>query len=256
MAMRAKNILALITQSSCLLWAVSVRAETPNAEPPITSELVAKTVTWQLHWDEKSGVIKSASIKKIGFKNNDEIAVRISPLDWIVNFASRSNQVFPNNIEKLEGPSDEVRQRAEKPFERLKETVVSVPNYSSSFVKVSALKKDEQQKIFTAIKSEAFNDESLEFFRKVDDKPTKPLRIWVAPVDLNFPVILCFVEGTAYIGKVYFDTKTLNAVYSDFNYIGDPPAPWRKERLRLMEAIRKEGDVFEFKNGKLIPGKP
>lgn len=253
--MRAKNLFALIAQLSWLLWVVSVRAETPTVEPPITSELVAKSVTWQLHWDEKSGV-KSPDIKKIGIKNNDEIAVRISPLDWIINFGSLSNQVFPNNIEKLEGPSDEVRQRAEKPFAHLKETVVSVPNYSNSFVKVGALKADAQQKVLNAIKSETFNDESLEFYSKVDDKPKKPLRVWVAPVDLSFPVILCFVEGTTYIGKVYFNTKTLNAVYSDFNYIGDSPAPWRKERLRLMDAVRKEGDVFEFKNGKLIPGKP
>jgi len=245
--MKMKTLLALIAQLSCLVEISSAKADTPSNGLPIPNELVAKTVAWQLHWDEKSGGANKSALKTIAIKNNDDLAVRVSPLDWIINFGNSSNQVFPNYVDKLEGPQDEVRQRAEQPFVHLNETIVNVPSYSS-FVKVSHLKIEARKKIIAAVMNEAFNDESLEFFRKTDDESKTPLRIWVAPVDLSFPVILCFVDGTSYIGKVYFDTKTLNAVYSEFNYIGDPPAPWRKERLRLMKAIKAEGDVFEFKN--------
>jgi len=87
-----------------------------------------------------------------------------------------------------------------------------------------------------------------------DDSGKSPAQIhfWIAPVDLDFPVMLYFVEKVPYIGKVYFREHSLEPLYSEFNYIGDLDNETHGRGLRQMDGIKTEGDLFKLEAGHLV----
>src|SRR5439155_16787581 len=114
------------------------------------------------------------------------------------------------------------------------------------------IKGDTREKLLGAFQREACSSNMLAFYRKNLGRAEK-LRFWIAPVDLDFPVILYTVERSPYVGKVYFGTRSLLPLYSEFNYITDPGSKTHARGLRLIRGIKSEGDQFELRDGRLIP---
>jgi hypothetical protein len=235
-----------------LLAATLVSSAEQNEQgPKISPELVAKTVAWQVHWDQRSGVPNKAP-STLTFKMHNQSGVWIGELNWIISFAYEGSQPFPNFVQRLPELPNEVSQKAMLPFAQLVAATVKLPTYTNSFQKISTLKPDIQQKLLDAFKHEACSADMLALCKNQSGLLVKRPRYWIAPVDLNFPVLLYCVEGVPYIGKVYFDTHSLKALYSEFNYSGDEGTESRKCDLKLIIGIKVEGDAFDLKNGQLV----
>jgi hypothetical protein len=236
-----------------VIWVLQAKATETNQAYAIKDDLIGKSIAWQLHWDKQAGIATPNRIKQVAIKNNQDLEVWVARLDWIINYGENRSQVFPNYFQRLNDEHPDVRKHALDPFERIQERSIPVPEYTNTFQPLSGLNTIVKTKVLDAFKTEACSADMLAFYADESGQRITSPRFWIAPVDTNFPVMLYLVEGAPHIGKVYFDTKSLKAVYSEFNYIGDKEAPWRKERLRQMRAIRLEGDRYELKNGELVP---
>jgi hypothetical protein len=237
---------------SWLLVTFSMRgAEQTGNVSEIPAKLVAESVAWQVHWDGRAGVTSKAP-STLTFKIHDQSGAWISGLDWIISFANWDGQPLPNFVQRLPA-SGEVRQTAMLPFESLTKMTAKLPAYTNSFRKISTLKPDIQQKLLNAFKHEACSAEMLAYYKDDTGQPVKKVRFWIAPVDVDFPVMLYFVEGVPYIGKVYFHTHSLKSLHSEYNYIGDQDNETHGQGLRLMSGIKAEGDLFELEDGHLVP---
>ncbi len=99
----------------------------------------------------------------------------------------------------------------------------------------------------------ACTGKKLAFFKSQAGKPVEKLRFWIAPVDPDFPVLLFTVEGAPHVGKVYFGTRSGKLLYAECNYITDRGSVTHYQGLKLISAIKAEGDQFELRNGRLVP---
>ena len=241
-----------------LLLALSVVSQAPAqaAQPSrhlaVPAGLVAKTVAWQAHWDEKAG-IAGETPAVIAFRMRDQSEAWILGQDWIVSFAQWDGQPLPNYVQRLAAPGDEVRERALLPFRNLTNWTARVPGYTNSFRPVRALHRELRARLLDVFAQKACDSENLAFYKERLEQLSGLLRFWIAPVDSGFPIILYFVEGMPYLGKVYFHTRSLKPLYSEFNYITDEGSETHQQRATLMAAIRAEGDLFELRNGRPTP---
>jgi hypothetical protein len=235
-----------------LLIVISTDGAEPKVREPATPQsLVGKTVTWQAHWDNRAGVPTMVP-SSVTFQMHDESEVWISGLDWLVTFVYRDNQPFPHFVQRLPVAPDEVRERVLQPFARLAKLTAKVPLYTNCFRKITTLKADSRETLLIAFKHEAASADMLAFYKDQTGHPIEKVRFWIAPVDLDFPVILYIVDGLPYIGKVNFHTRSFKPLYLDFDYIGDPDTEPHNKGLKLMSGIKAEGDQFELRDGRLI----
>ena len=231
---------------------VTIGAESNGQGPATPASLVAKTIAWQAHWDNSAGMPTKIP-STVTFKLHEQSDAWITNLDWVITFVYQDNQPFPHFVQRLSLPPNEVRQRAIQPFAGLAATTIKVPAYTNSFHKITTFKPDVQQKLLAAFKHEACSTETLTYYKDDTGAPVKQVRFWIAPVDLDFPVMLYVVEGVQYVGRVNFDTHSLKPLYSDFDYIGDKDTEPHAQGLKLINAIKAEGTGFELKNGQLVP---
>lgn len=234
-----------------LLTPLITGAEQTSKLPKVSAKLVAESVAWQAHWDNEAGVTSKVPAM-LTVKIHDRSEAWVSDLDWVINFADWDGQPLPNFVHRLSAES-EARQSIMSPFAALEKVTVELPDYTNRFHKIRSLGPDIQQKLLSAFQHEACNAETLAYYKDGDGHPIKKIRFWIAPVDTDFPVMLYFVEGVSYTGKVYFHTQSLKPLHSEFNYIGDPGDETQKQGLKLMDAIKSEGDLFELKDGHLAP---
>lgn len=226
-------------------------ADTVREPPALPGSLVGKTLAWQLHWDQrvKTGVTVQS---KVTFRARDQWEVLVEPLEWIISFNYRGTQPFPNHLLRLSEVPVEVRRQDVEPFASLPKSVVVVPRYEESFRRISSYRSDVRQRLLACFEAEACAKESVSSYAGDDGKPVKDIRFWIAPVDVHFPVIMYFVEGVPYIGRIYFDTRSTKPIYAELNYITEAGSRSHQEGLKLMSAIKAEGDSFDFKDGRLI----
>jgi hypothetical protein len=246
--MKSATLLLLI----CLSALVSSGAERGAEGPPTPAALIAKTVTWQVHWDNRAG-IRTKVPPTITFKTLEESKVWVAGLEWIITFVYQDHQPFPQFVQRLSASPDEVRQKALAPFVGLKAATVTVPAYGHSFGKLSKVEPVVRAKLVDAFRSESCSAHMLAFYKDETGQPVKRVRFWIAPVDPDFPVMRYIVEGVPYVGTVNFDTRTFKPLYVDFDYIGDAGTEPRKQGLRLIHAAQEEGDCFELRNDSLLP---
>ncbi len=198
--------------------------------------------------------LASSGMSAVTFEIHEASAeVLVNNFKWILAYGYGGNQSYPIAVDRLTKLPEEVGSRALGRFGNCAQVEVKLPDYGSSFNKISSYKSDLYQKLLSCFTTEACSRESLSYYRDAVGKRIKNVRFWIAPVDPRFPVIMYLVEGVPYIGKVYFDTQSIKPVYSEFKYISDDPH-WRKAELKLMDAIRSEGDLFELKNRQLTAG--
>jgi len=218
--------------------------------PEIPATLVAKTVAWQVHWDRKAGMTGKAP-ETLTFKMDEKSEVWINGLQWIISFDDRNGEPFPYLVQRVPELPEEMKRDAPLPFARRAEASVKLPAYSNSFRKLSTFKADIRETLLDAFNHEAGSTNMLAFYKDQTGQPVKKVRFWIAPVDLNFPVILYAVEGVPYVGKVYFGLRSFKPLYSEFNYITDPGSETHNQGLKLISAIKAEGDQFKLQNGHL-----
>lgn len=209
-------------------------------------------MAWQAHWDHWAGV-PTQPPATLTFKMHDQSEVWVRELNWVVSFAFEGRQPFPNFVRRLSDLPDEASQRAALPFAQRTAATVKVPVYTKLFRKVSAYKTDVHEQLLDAFKGEACSPDTMALHKNAAGRPVRNPHFWIAPLDIDFPVMLYFVEGVPYVGKVYFDTDSLKALYSEFNYIGDEGTGSRTADLKLMSGIKAEGERFELRGGRLVP---
>jgi len=238
-------LLALLVLSA--RQAVCAPRTQANTEIPAT--LVVKTVAWQIHWDRRAGMASRAPAS-LTFKINTNSEVWVDGLKWIISFDDRSGELFPFNVNHA---PEYINPNASLPFARLAKATVELPAYADSFHKIIAVKAVTREKLLEALTHEVSTDKMLAFFKEQTGQPFEKLRFWVAPVDLDFPVLLYTVEGMPYVGKIYFGTRSLKSLYAECNYITDTGSKTHEQGLKLIKAIKAEGTAFELKHGQLIP---
>jgi hypothetical protein len=221
------------------------------AEVDISPELVAKAVSWQLHWDGDAG-LTSKSPATITFKRDEKSEVWVDELNWVISFDERNGNPYPYFLQRVTELPDEMKQLAPLPFIHIKAMSARLPAYTNTFLKISKINAATRKKLLATVQHEACNAEMLSFYKDNTHRPIEKLHFWIAPVDTNFPVVLYIIEGAPYIGKVYYGTHTLKPLYSEFNYISDNPK-WRAANQKLMARLRSEGDEFHILNGQLLP---
>lgn len=224
-------------------------ADQSGKDPEVPAMLVAKTVAWQIHWDHRAGMASRAP-SMLTFKINTNSEVWVDGLKWIISFDDRNGELFPFNVDHA---PEYIKRDAALPFARLAKVTVKLPAYTNSFHKISAVKADSREKLLGAFKRETCDDKMLEFYKNQTGQPIKKVRFWIAPVDLDFPVLLYTVEGVQYVGKVYFGTHSSKPLYSECNYITEPGSDAHDQGLKLINAIKAEGTAFDLKNGQLVP---
>lgn len=246
----------LTAELTIVLLLASAAGTTSLAEKPfdISTNLVAETVAWQLHWDQRMGLTSGGMSSATVQVRRESAEVLVNNVKWVLAYGYGGNQSYPIAVDRLTELPDEVRSRALARFGNSPTVTVKVPDYRHSFKKISSHASDLREKLLACFAMKACSHESLSYYKDDAGQPIKNPRFRIAPVDPQFPVIMYYVEGVPYIGRVYFETQSLRPVYYEFNYISDDPS-WRKAQLKLMDAIRFEGDVFEFKNQQLIAGR-
>jgi hypothetical protein len=227
----------------------SAAAPRTSGDPEVPATLVAKTVAWQVHWDQRAGMASKAP-STLTFKINTNSEAWIDGLKWIICFDDRNGESFPFYVERA---PEEMKRDTLPSFARLAKETVKLPAYTDSFHKISAVKADMRKKLLDAFEQEACTGKMLAFFKDQTGQPVEKLRFWIAPVDLDFPVLLYTVEGAPYVGKVYFGTRSLKLLYAECNYITDPGSEAHDQGLKLIKAIKAEGTGFELKNEQLVP---
>lgn len=247
-----KFTILLAQVGACVLASLSSAGERNGNGPGTTANLVAKTVAWQVHWDNKVGIPTKVP-STLSLRMHGQSEAWVSGIDWVIAFAYEREQPFPNFVQRLPGLPDEVRQRAMLPFARAPQVKVELPSYTSSFHRINTIEPSVRQRLLDAFKREACRTDILALCKDEAGRWVTNVRFWIAPVDLSFPVILYYVEGVPYIGRVYFDTRSLTAVYVDFDYIGDKGTGSRDSDEKRMKGIKAEGDQFELQNGRLTP---
>jgi hypothetical protein len=220
-----------------------------QADPEVPAALVAKTVAWQVHWDHQAGMASKAP-SMLTFKINTNSEVWVDGLKWIISFDDRNGELFPFSVDHA---PEYIKPDASLLFARLTKATVKLPAYADSFHKISAVKATTREKLLDALTHEVSTDKMSAFFKEQTGQPVEKLRFWVAPVDLDFPVLLYTVEGAPYVGKVYFGTHSLKLLYAECNYITDPGSETHEQGLKVISGIKAEGDEFELQNGKLTP---
>ncbi len=224
-------------------------AEQKEKSPEVPATLVAKTVAWQVHWDHRAGTGGEAPAT-VTFKINTSSEVWVGGLKWIISFDDRNGELFPFYVEHN---PEYTKRGASSAFAPLAKRTIKLPAYTDSFHKMSAFQSDTKQKLLEAFEHEACTGKDMAFYMKQTGKPVEKLRFWIAPVDPDFPVLLYIVEGVPYVGKVYFGTRSLKPLYSEFNYITDPGSEAHDRGVKLIAAIKAEGTAFKLKNGQLVP---
>ena len=237
-----------------LLASVAVTGSLAERPFDVSTNLVAETVAWQLYWDQRMGLTKGGMSSATIQVRQESAEVLVNGGEWLVAYGYGGNQSYPISVDRPAELPNEVRSRALARFRNSVPVTVKVPDYKHSFRKISSHTSEVREKLLTCFVTEACNRESLSYYKDHTGQPIKSPQFRIAPVDPQFPVIMYYVEGVPYIGRVYFETQSLKPVYFDFNYISDDPR-WRKAQLKLMDAIRAEGDLFEFKGQRLIAGR-
>lgn len=246
-----KPTVCLLHAAICLLFSVLVSgAGQDRIAPEVPPTLVAKMVVWQTHWDHLTGV-KSQPPSLITFRTDSNARVWVDGLNWIISFDDRKGEFFPSSIQRVAELPDEMKQAAPSSFVGLAPTTASLPIYTNSFHRIVTFEAGARRKLLAVLESDACTTTNLSFYREQVGKPGAVIRFWVAPVDLDFPVLLYVVEGVPYVGKLYFGTRSFKVLYSDFSYIGDEGKP-HQDGLKLINAIKQEGDRFELRKGSLV----
>jgi len=234
----------------CFGFLLVLQVNAADTTPDVTPKIIGETIAWQQHLDRGMG-LSSNSLSAVNIKireQSDEVLV--TNAGWVLSFGHKGKQSYPINVEKLDQLPQEVISRETIPFMQLRTTTLEVPDYAKHFQKVSSLKPNDRERLLACFIEQACSHEALSFYIKDTGQTIKKPEFWIAPVDLHFPVIMYFVEGVPYIGKVYFDTETLKPIYFDFDYISDD-TKWREACFKLMATIRLEGDSFVLENGQL-----
>ena len=238
----------LVLSASHAVCAPQESSPQTSGDPEVPVTLVAKTVAWQVHWDHRAGIASKAP-STLTFKINTNSEVWVDGLKWIISFDDRNGELFPFSVDHA---PECIKPDASLPFARLAKATVKLPAYTDSFHKISAVKAATREKLLDALTHEVGTDKMLAFFKEQTGQPVEKLRFWVAPIDLDFPVLLYTVEGAPYVGKVYFGTRSLKLLYAECNYITDPDSETHEQGLKVISGIKVEGDQFELRNGKLI----
>jgi hypothetical protein len=233
------------------IFLIVSQADAADLASDASSKLIGESVAWQQHLDNDMGLSSNwlSTVDVTICEQSEEILVK--NFKWVVSFGCKGNQFYPINVEQLGQLPQEVSTQEIAPFMHLRTTTLEVPDYTKRFQKLSSLQPNVYEKLLACFIAQACSQESLSNYTDGAGQTIKNPEIWIAPVDRNFPVIMYFVEGVPYLGKVYFDTKTLKPIYFSFDYVSDDPE-WRKACFKLMAKIRTEGDLFVFTNGRLI----
>ena len=243
-----------LSKQIAFIFLIVSQANAADLASDASSNLIGETVAWQQHIDQNMGLssnrLSTVDVKILEQSNE----VLVKNFKWVVSFGCEGKQPYPINVERLDQLPQEVSAQEIKPFTHLRITTLEVPDYTKRFQKLSSLQPDVCDKLLACFIAQACSRESLSYYTDDTGQIIKNPEIWIAPVNRTFPVIMYFVEGVPYIGKVYFDTKTLRPIYFTFDYVSDDPE-WRKACFKLMVKIRTEGDLFELKNGRLTTAK-
>ncbi len=122
-----------------VLSAVTVSgAGRPAKALEIPAKLVATTVAWQLHWDEKAG-LTSGVPSVLTFRVNEESEAWVDGLRWIISFDDRDGDPFPYCLQRVSELPDEMKPIAPNRFGLAPRTTVTLPAYTHSFQKISTL---------------------------------------------------------------------------------------------------------------------
>ena len=234
--------------AGCLLFASQCISQSLTT----SSNLLARTVSWHLHWENKMGFVPPGLQNMVTVKVREGTAdMLVTGFNWSITYGFNEDQLYPIQFARLADFPEELRNRTISTFASANALALQLPNYQSDFKRLSAYSPALRGKLLACFEAEACSVESLSYYKDENNKLLHHPRLWIAPVSDQFPVILYFVENVPYIGKVYFNTSTFKPVYADFSYISDD-SKWRGSCLKLMKAVRSEGDLFEFSGGHLI----
>jgi hypothetical protein len=215
----------------------------------ISPKLASQTIAWQLHWDAQTrGKVKLPSTIEIKLLS-DTSEVFVGELKWVISYGYTESQEYPIYVDRVGRYADDLSNSIVR-FSGAPTVIVMLPDYQKTFSKLSVARADTREKILQAFRSQACSKEALSYYIAEDGNRVDQPRFWIAPVNPEFPVLMYYVEGVPYIGKVYFHTKTFKPAYFEFDYISDV----QDERLinqKLMRAIRAEGDLFEWNGAAL-----
>src|SRR5262245_56435899 len=153
-----------------ILWPLTTillsAADQHAKDPELPLALIAKTVAWQAHWDQRAGIATKAP-GTLTFKINKNSEVWVDELKWIISFDDRNGEWFPFYVEHA---PESVKRDA---FTRLPKAIAKLPIYTNHFHPISTIQADKRSKLLDAFNHEASSESDVAFYKSQTGQPVE-----------------------------------------------------------------------------------